>query len=330
MCKVSIIIPIYNTGELLNRCAESIITQTLNDIEIILVDDGSTDESGKICDELAERDSRIKVVHKSNEGVSIARNTGIKMAKGEYIGFIDSDDWIEPNMYLDLYNKAQEANVEIVMCDTVTKYDEKDDEQDTISQLNTTALVERKDIYPKLLMEMAGSACRCIYKTEMIYEHNVEFPVGLKFSEDRIFNILAMGYSNGIFYIKKAYYNRYVRKGSAVSRHYDDMIDIVLDARMRIFGAIDEAWAGNQKLKETYENQTVGLALSAVNNEFYKNSKGNFFHKYNNIKKICKNKVIKSAVKVCDMKDLRLFFVKYNLIIPLCAIAVVLNKKHGR
>ena len=116
MCKVSIIIPIFNTGTLLNRCVKSVLEQTLTDIEVILVDDGSSDDSGKICDEFAQKDSRVKVIHKSNEGVSVARNTGISVAQGEYIGFVDSDDWIEKDMYQNLYSKAKETNAEIVMC----------------------------------------------------------------------------------------------------------------------------------------------------------------------------------------------------------------------
>ena len=317
MCKVSIIIPIFNTGTLLRRCVESVLRQTLADIEVILVDDGSTDDSGRICDELEREDSRVIVVHKENEGVSIARNKGIEIAKGEYIGFVDSDDWIEKEMYCDLYDKAKETGAEIVMCDAVTKYDGKNDEEDTISQLEKNRFLKKADIYPKLLMEIAGSACRCIYKRELLYEYNINFPVGLKFSEDRIFNILAIGHSSGLYYIKKAYYNRYIRKGSAVNKYYENMIDIALDARNRTMQAIDNAWEGNKEYKKVYENQTVGFALTAINNEFYKNSKGTFVNKYNNIKKICKNTEIRNAIKVTETRDIRAIFMLHNLIIPL-------------
>lgn len=330
MCKVSIIIPIFNTGTLLKRSVESVLEQTLTDIELILVDDGSSDDSGKICDEFAQKDSRVKVIHKSNEGVSVARNTGISVAQGEYIGFVDSDDWIEKDMYQNLYSKAKETNAEIVMCDAVTKYDDKNDEEDTISQLATDRFLKREDIYPKLLMEMAGSACRCIYKRELLCKYDINFPVGLKFSEDRIFNILAMGHSRGVYYIKKAYYNRYIREGSAVNKYYENMLDIALDARTRTMQAIDNAWEENQKYKDMFENQTVGYALTAINNEFYKNSKGTFFEKYNNVKKICKNSEIRNSIKLTGAKDIRLFFIMKGMIIPLCIIAILLNRKYGR
>ncbi|WP_072233384.1 glycosyltransferase family 2 protein [Campylobacter coli] len=110
---VSIIVPIYNVEKYLRQCLDSIITQTLKDIEIILVNDGSTDNCGVICDEYALKDKRIQVVHKTNAGLGAAYNTGLEMASGEYIGFVESDDWIEPNMYKELYTKAKETDVDV-------------------------------------------------------------------------------------------------------------------------------------------------------------------------------------------------------------------------
>lgn len=104
---VSIIVPVYNTGKYLYKCLDSILNQTLQEIELILVDDGSDDNSGAICDFYSERDKRVRVIHKKNEGVSIARNVGMQAAKGEYIGFVDSDDWIEKEMYQEMYYYAK-------------------------------------------------------------------------------------------------------------------------------------------------------------------------------------------------------------------------------
>ena len=213
MAKLSIIIPIYNTGIYLHKCIKSILSQKLEDFELILVDDGSKDDSGAICDEYAKQDKRIKVIHKENEGVSIARNTGIAMAEGDYIGFVDSDDWIEVDMYNTLYKLAVSKECDIVMCDTVTKYDEKPDEEDTITQLKGGELLYKKDIHPELLREMAGSSCRCIYKMEMLKNNNITFPQNIPLSEDRMFNIQAFGYANRVYYTKTPFYNRYVRKG---------------------------------------------------------------------------------------------------------------------
>ena len=101
---VSIVVPVYNVEKYLKRCVDSIINQSYNNIEILLVDDGSTDSSGKICDDYLKKDSRIKVIHKQNGGLSDARNFGIDKSTGDYLSFIDSDDWIEKDMIMNLFN----------------------------------------------------------------------------------------------------------------------------------------------------------------------------------------------------------------------------------
>lgn len=116
MCKVSIIIPVYNTEKYLQKCLDSIIRQTLKDIEIICVNDGSTDGSSRILDGYAVQDPRIKVIHKENGGLVSARKNGLSAATGKYIGYVDSDDWIEPEMYERLYRLACEQAVDVVMC----------------------------------------------------------------------------------------------------------------------------------------------------------------------------------------------------------------------
>lgn len=111
---ISIIIPVYNVEKYIEKCLESVINQTYNNIEIILIDDGSLDDSGKICDEYAKKDKRIVVIHKNNEGVSVARNVGIKKSKGKYVAFIDSDDYVEENYVEKLYITIDEKDMAIV------------------------------------------------------------------------------------------------------------------------------------------------------------------------------------------------------------------------
>ncbi len=119
MPKVSIIVPVYNVEPYLEFCVDSLIKQTLEDIEIILVDDGSPDNSGAICDRLAKKDNRIVVIHKENGGLSSARNAGIAIAKGEYIGFVDSDDWVESDMFACLLELAEKYDADIADCDMI-------------------------------------------------------------------------------------------------------------------------------------------------------------------------------------------------------------------
>jgi glycosyltransferase involved in cell wall biosynthesis len=327
---VSIIVPVYNTGSYLHKCIRSILNQSLKDIELILVDDGSTDNSKGICDWYAEKDKRVKVIHKQNEGVSVARNIGIANAVGEYIGFVDSDDWIDPDMYEVLYLKAKEQKADIVMCDAVTKYDDKPDEEDTIKQLDKDIKLSKNNINPALLLELAGSAWRCIYKRDLVVKNNILFTTGLKFSEDRIFNILAMGFSGSMYYIKFPYYNRYIRRGSAVNKYYENMIDIVMDARRGIMRALDEAWGGEKSYKDMYENQTIGLSYAAINNTFYKDSKNSFSEKYKAVKKICNMSELRNAIKLLGRSDIRSRLIINKNAAALCCIAKCLNIKYRR
>src|SRR5699024_4494271 len=113
---ISVIVPVYNVEKYVRRCIDSICGQTYSNLEIILIDDGSTDSSGKICDEMAAKDGRISVIHQENKGLSQARNAGLDQAKGEYIAFVDSDDYLSLNMYECLLKSLKENNADVVRC----------------------------------------------------------------------------------------------------------------------------------------------------------------------------------------------------------------------
>lgn len=114
---ISVIVPVYNTEKYLDRCIQSILSQTYTDLELLLIDDGSTDSSGAICDKYAEQDSRVRVFHKENGGASSARNLGLDNANGDWIAFVDSDDWIDSEMYEQMISLAIASSVEAVFCD---------------------------------------------------------------------------------------------------------------------------------------------------------------------------------------------------------------------
>lgn len=118
--KISVIVPVYKCEAFLEEMLGSLIKQTLREIEIILVDDGSPDKSGEICDKVAKKDNRIIVIHQKNQGAGIARNAGLEKATGEYIGFCDSDDWVDLEMYEKMYEQARTNNADIVRCNTLS------------------------------------------------------------------------------------------------------------------------------------------------------------------------------------------------------------------
>ena len=122
---ISVIIPVYNVEPYLRKCLDSVVNQTYKDLEILIIDDGSTDGSGAVCDEYADADERIRVFHTENRGLSCARNLGLDEAKGEWIGFVDSDDWIEPDMYEVLIDRALETGADVVECGVYREYPDK-------------------------------------------------------------------------------------------------------------------------------------------------------------------------------------------------------------
>jgi glycosyltransferase involved in cell wall biosynthesis len=193
MIKVSIIVPVYNVEQYLNKCLHSLVNQTLEEIEIIIVNDGSTDGSQKIIDQY-KHNSKIKTYSKENGGVSDARNYGMQFAVGEYIGFIDSDDFVELDMYENMYLKAKEENSDIVECNLRHTYPNAED------------IEIGKEIYDKKEMLMFGRSViwNKIYKREWLLNTNVTFPLGI-ICEDVEFFIKLIPYISVYSYVQPAY-----------------------------------------------------------------------------------------------------------------------------
>lgn len=216
--KVSVIVPIYNVELYLRKCVDSIINQSLKEIEIILVNDGSTDNSGKMADEYINKDERIKVIHKENGGQGSARNMGIEAAIGEYIGFVDSDDWIDEDMYKVLYEKAISEKLDIAICSRKI-WNEKYILGAVIEVKNELIKDLQKDLasyyVDYLLYTNTVSACNKIYKTDLIRKWEVKFEDVKKVgSEDAFFNYCTLLNTNRIGSISGVYYNGVERVGS--------------------------------------------------------------------------------------------------------------------
>lgn len=225
---VSIIVPVYKVEKYLKRCVNSLVNQTLKEIEIILVDDGSPDYSGEICDSLQKEDCRIKVIHKDNGGLSSARNAGLKIAQGLYIGFVDSDDDVALDMYEKMYDVAQRENVDFVMSDY------KRISTDGTSYLKTldipAGLYEknqiRKMIFPNLIMgediEYGPllSVGHCLYRADFLHQNNLYFDEQVRWSEDNIFSAF-VGYCCKRFYYMKgeSLYHYYQNQGSITTSY---------------------------------------------------------------------------------------------------------------
>ena len=201
--KISVIIPVFNSEKYLDKAIESILIQSFNDFEIICVDDGSTDNSLKVCYQKAENDNRIKVIHQENNGVSAARNKGIEAAKADYIVFLDADDYYTNGALEKMYNDITREDADAVFYNHFYDYDGKIINR--IPRLKTGKYVF-EDVSDYILDDgtltgiLFGSACGVIYKAETIKKNNIQFNEKLSFNEDGIFNIEFLSKSKSFIY----------------------------------------------------------------------------------------------------------------------------------
>ena len=228
---VSVIVPVYKAEKYLSKCIDSILSQTYKEFELILIDDGSPDGCGKICDGYAEQDRRIKVIHKQNGGVSSARNAGIKESKGKYICFVDSDDYIESD-YLELLVRTKEENPDFsnIWCGFCTVRDYKRSITGTFIASNSEQFSEYSvnnimTLHEKWLDPMPWNK---IFVRSIIVENKIKFPEDLTLGEDLIFNFEYLDCTNKkIKVINKPLYD-YIMNGkdSLDNKYYDDLLFI--------------------------------------------------------------------------------------------------------
>jgi glycosyltransferase involved in cell wall biosynthesis len=197
---ISIIVPVYNSEKTLEKCLDSILSQTFTNFECILIDDGSTDKSPAICDEYAQKDNRIQVLHKLNEGVSAARNDGIKAARGEYIAFVDSDDYTLPDMYWLLLEKIEKERKELVCCG----YTHRNKTYLPPPVLSSVSVAQA--VYHLEHSELFGLIWNKLYLAKIIKTHNIGFPTGQYFGEDIFFNLQYFGLINSFCLVDEALY----------------------------------------------------------------------------------------------------------------------------
>ena len=224
---ISIIVPVYNVEQYLEKCVDSIINQKYKNLEIILVDDGATDSSGKLCDELAKIDNRIKVYHKENGGLSDARNYGVERATGDYIGFVDSDDYIDSEMYEELYEAIKKENVDVVECNLKIIYPDRVELFTEQKYYNVYTKQEYLEEYLKI-EKIFGSACVRLIKSDVVKK--LKFPVG-KLYEDTYYAYDLIEKVDSYVIMNNPYYNYLMRENSITNTKFNprifDLIEIV-------------------------------------------------------------------------------------------------------
>ncbi|MCM3568229.1 glycosyltransferase [Neobacillus mesonae] len=326
MLKLSIVVPIYNVEQYLPNCIESILSQTYKDFEVILVNDGSPDNCGEICENYAKKDNRIKVIHKVNEGVSSARNCGINLSKGEYIGFIDPDDTVEPEMYDVLLQTAKKNNADIVVCPIKTK-----------NFINNTVSISpvwkdvgcvldqeiiRDYIIPSVLVERTYSLISCVnkvYKKSLFIDNQIRFENRKSHSEDAILNWTLLNKINKLIFIDKPLYNYQINKRDSLTQIFrENFYEYILDNKnfkleiCKIYNL--------EKYSSTIKNHYVGVTLSFMQNVVIRELKEK--KKINILKTIfydkefnkdilhykCPSFYYKLLKRICIHKNVRLFY----------------------
>lgn len=317
--KLSIIIPAYNVAGYLEKCLDSILAQSFKEYEVIVIDDGSTDATPEICDNYANKDNRIRVIHKKNEGVSIARNTGIEMAKGEYILFYDGDDFIEPYTCEELYNIAKEKGVDTVIYGYHRFENSK--VKETCYPIFSEGIYEGDTIINILLPRFIGISCdnvnnwiigkenslyvenpalwRTLVTRRTIVENNIRFNKNLKVGEDTIFTTEYLSYAQKCYVQHKCYYYLVTRETSTIYEYEKNPLAKLegkiklLEARIELTKKIFNNYGFNI---DTFWHGTV--IMSVMEMAFLmakKHPDYGFFERY---------KLLMEYVKIPDVKDI--------------------------
>ncbi|PSA97676.1 glycosyltransferase family 2 protein [Bacillus halotolerans] len=244
---VSLLVAVYNTETYIRNCLESLKNQTLDNIEIIIVNDGSADASPDIAEEYAEKDKRFRVIHQENQGLGAVRNKGIEAARGEFVAFIDSDDWIEPDYCLQMVQAASEET-DLVICNYAAEFE--DTEKTVVSDIAETYQDQPKESYIKALFEgkVRGFSWNKLYRRSMIDAHRLSFPLRgeLEHVEDQFFSFRAHFFASSVSYVKAPLYHYRIHLSSIVQGYQKKLFE----SGLALYQANARFLQENNKLEE--------------------------------------------------------------------------------
>lgn len=297
---VSIVVPVYNVEKYLNKCVESLLEQTYKDYEIILVDDGSSDSSGRICDNYAEKYEFISVIHKENAGLGMARNSGMDAAKGDYVYFIDSDDYLLPDTLESLYKRLCETKADTCFGGYVRVKDDKI----TFRESPGNAVYDTKEFFSRQMGSLPEkkdafrpSVTNAFLSLEIIREHNLHFPSEREYiAEDMVFDIDYYRYSNVVSTVDHAGYCYRVTPGSLTMKYNPQRFEKIKFMYKEIFKRlVDYGW-GEQCVLRARRQFFVYLKMSIQQENISLSGKTKKEAK-NNIRDICSDEFTKNCIK---------------------------------
>lgn len=312
MIDISIIVPVYNVEELLPRCVESIMAQTKKNIEIILVDDGATDGSGAVCDAYAKKDERIRVLHKPNGGLTSAWKAGAKIAQGAYIGFIDSDDWIEADMYERMWESAVKNDSDVVVCGLVFDYEDPNlEERQEISAFEKE-YYDRKDLealYPALINDgrffgrmLQPARVTKLYRRELVEKNMVLCENCVSVGEDMQLTLPVLMDAQSMSVVKDFYpYHYWFNQNSMTGKFDPNYLEKIKVMEKRLKEISD--LKGVFDFKPQITNDFLGLAVIGLKNGVVRNTEGRK-SALGIIRKYCDDSTVREALAAHTMNKL--------------------------
>ena len=306
---VSVIVPVYNGERYIHRCIDSLINQTYRNIEIILVNDGSSDNSENIIHEYAERDSRIKLYNQKNQGVSVARNVGLNKANGKYVMFVDADDYIELNMVAEMVNKIQYENT-IVFCDNTEIWAKSTDIRKLFVGLSEDNL-SKEIVLREIASGRAGLVCGKLFDREIVVAHNIRFDSNVKVCEDQLFFLEIVILCEHFIHVPQALYH-YDRRNenSATIKYQANALENQLYVLKSIGCILSKSSLRIEDIKSILSKRTWDALLLCVNNEVFHTSLSNISKRKRKIKDIISNEVFKRVVFNTYSTDIRTRIIK--------------------
>lgn len=320
--KISIIVPVYKRPEqYLRKCIESLISQKLRDIEIILVDDGSPDDCGEICDEYAKKDNRIRVIHKNNEGLSAARNSGSKEAKGEWITFVDADDWIEADMCEKVYNIINNKNIDVAICGYIRDIGNKQVKMKY--EFSNNVIFDKQgcvELQKKILNFDSNLSTQPskFYRRDFIEKNDLYNINELKQGAEGIeFNIRVFDKASSAMFINQFFYHYTYNDTSISSMSSEENNYLVLDCFKKIKETIQKNKNIDEILPIFYTRLLYVIVTTAISGYFHPKNKEKISIKKKKYKKFLNQDIIKEALKYGNIKTLD---IKRKIIIILVKI----------
>lgn len=316
--QVSIIVPAYNVENYIERCLNSLVNQTFKDIEIITINDGSTDKSLELLNKYAKEDIRVSVIDLGDEGVSYCRNLGVEKANGKYIMFVDSDDWIDSNMIEAMYKKAEENKLDLVMCSYIREF--KDHSKEKRFNLPEEIIYKEDKVKNELLRKLVGPVKEELSNPEMLdalgtvwgklYRADILKENKLKFvdlseigsAEDTLFNIFTFNYLKKVMFLNKPMYHYWRDNPKSVTSQYNPKLK---EQRKVFFKYISDFLKENnfvQVFEEALNNRICTSVLGLGLIECSKNNKVSVINKIKNIKKIINEEYVRNAYKNLELK----------------------------